>query len=68
MTIEISEKEIEAIAFAHSNLQLKQMFNNRLTGKPKQHLMQYTKVLGLLLDRIEKQEKENKNTNTNSTN
>jgi hypothetical protein len=58
MTIELTDQEIEEIAFAHSKLQLEKMFNNRLTGKPKQHLMQYTTALGFLLDRIEKQQKE----------
>ena len=58
MTIELSDQEIEAVAFAHSKMQLEHMFNNRLTGKPKQYLMQYTTVLGFLLDRIEKQKKD----------
>ena len=41
------------------------MFNNRLTGKPKQHLMEYTTALGFLPDRVEKQLKETTNKNTN---
>jgi len=58
MTIELTDQEIEAICFAYSKMQLEKMFNNRLTGKPKQHLMQYTTALGFLLDRIEKMQKE----------
>ena len=59
MTIDISKKEFEAIAFAHAKLQIEHTFNfNRMQPKPKAHLLEAIKQLGDLIDRIEKKMEE----------
>ena len=63
MTIDITDKEIEAICFAYTHLQLDHILNHNLQPKPKAHLLDAIKTLGFLVDRIEQQQKQQKQKN-----
>lgn len=57
MTIDISDKEIEAICFAYTKLQFENILNEKLQPKPKAHLLDAINTLGILVDRIKQEEK-----------
>ena len=57
MTIDISDKEIEAICFAYTKLQFENIRNEKLQPKPKAHLLDAINTLGILVDRIKQEEK-----------
>ena len=57
MTIDISDKEIEAICFAYTKLQFENILNEKLQPKPKAHLLDAINTLGILVDRINQEEK-----------
>lgn len=58
MTIELNEKEIEAVCFAYTKLHLDYILNHNLQPKPKAHLLEAIKTLGFVVDRIEQQQKD----------
>ena len=58
MTIELTDQEIEAIAFAHSHLELKLMMNPKLPPKTLAYQTKQKDVLGKLVDRLEDEQKE----------
>lgn len=58
MTIDISDKEIEAICFAYTKLQFENILNEKLQPKPKAHLLDAINTLGTLVDRLEKSAKQ----------
>lgn len=57
MTINISDKEIEAICFAYTKLQFENILNEKLQPKPKAHLLDAINTLGILIDRLEQEGK-----------
>lgn len=57
MTIDITDKEIEAICFAYTHLQFDHILNHQLQPKPKAHLLDAINTLGTLVDRIEQVQK-----------
>ena len=57
MTIDISNKEIDAICFAYTKLQFDNILNEKLQPKPKAHLLDAINTLGILVDRIKQEEK-----------
>lgn len=57
MTIDITDKEIEAICFAYTHLQFDHILNHNLQPKPKAHLLDAINTLGILVDRIEQDQK-----------
>lgn len=58
MPIELTDKEIEAICFAHAHLHFDYMLNHNLQPKPKAHLLEAIHTLGILVDRLEKSAKQ----------
>ena len=58
MPIKLTDKEIEAICFAYTHLQFDHILNHNLQPKPKAHLLDAIKTLGILVDRLEKSTKQ----------
>lgn len=58
MTLELNDKEIEAICYAYTKLHFDYLLDHDLQPKPKAKLMEAIKTLGIIMDRCEKRYKD----------